>query len=33
MARLRIAHVLNTIGLGGVPEACFHLLRTLPAAR
>lgn len=31
MARPRIAHVLNTIGLGGVPEACFHLLRNLPA--
>ncbi len=33
MARPRIAHVLNTIGLGGVPEACFHLLANLPADR
>ncbi|MBI2959250.1 MAG: glycosyltransferase [Betaproteobacteria bacterium] len=33
MPRPRIAHVLNTIGLGGVPEACFHLLRELPRER
>lgn len=33
MPRPRIAHVLNTIGLGGVPEVCFHLLRSLPRER
>lgn len=33
MQRPRIAHLLNTIGLGGVPEACFHLLRSLPRER
>ena len=30
MPRIRVAHVINSIGLGGVPEAAFHLLRTLP---
>lgn len=33
MHRPRIAHLLNTIGLGGVPEACFHLLGNLPPDR
>lgn len=28
-----VAHVINTIGLGGVPEAAYHLLRVLPAQR
>lgn len=28
--RPRIAHVINSIGLGGVPEAAYHLLRCLP---
>jgi glycosyltransferase involved in cell wall biosynthesis len=32
MNRPRIAHVLNSIGLGGVPEAAFHLIRALPPA-
>jgi len=26
----RVAHVINSIGLGGVPESVFHLLRTMP---
>jgi glycosyltransferase involved in cell wall biosynthesis len=26
----KIAHVLNSIGLGGVPEIALHILRTLP---
>jgi glycosyltransferase involved in cell wall biosynthesis len=30
MSRPRVAHVLNSIGLGGVPEAAYHLIRTLP---
>lgn len=30
---LRVGHVLNTIGLGGVPEAAWQLLRRLPASR
>jgi glycosyltransferase involved in cell wall biosynthesis len=30
MSRPRIAHVLNTVGLGGVPEAAWQLLRALP---
>ena len=30
MNRPRIAHVLNSIGLGGVPEAAYHLMRALP---
>jgi glycosyltransferase involved in cell wall biosynthesis len=29
----RIAHVINSVGLGGVPEAAFHLLRCLPRGR
>lgn len=29
----RVAHVLNTIGLGGVPEAALHLMRALPPGR
>jgi glycosyltransferase involved in cell wall biosynthesis len=29
----RVAHVLNTIGLGGVPEAALHLIRALPPGR
>jgi glycosyltransferase involved in cell wall biosynthesis len=33
MNRPRIAHVLNTIGLGGVPEAALHLIRALPPGR
>ena len=33
MALPVVAHVLNTIGLGGVPEAAYHLLRVLPAQR
>ncbi|HET9700207.1 MAG TPA: glycosyltransferase [Burkholderiales bacterium] len=33
MRRPRIAHVLNTIGLGGVPEAALHLIRALPPER
>ena len=33
MRPARIAHVLNTIGLGGVPEACFHLLENLSRER
>ena len=32
MSRARIAIVLNTIGLGGVPVAALQLLRHLPAA-
>lgn len=31
--RPRIAHVINSIGLGGVPEAAYHLLRCLPRER
>ncbi len=31
--RPRIAHVINSIGLGGVPEAAFQLLRALPRDR
>jgi glycosyltransferase involved in cell wall biosynthesis len=31
--RIRIAHVINSAGLGGVPEAAYHLLRALPAER
>jgi glycosyltransferase involved in cell wall biosynthesis len=27
----RVAHVINSIGLGGVPEAVFQLLRAMPA--
>lgn len=30
MSRPRVAHVLNSIGLGGVPEAAYHLIRSLP---
>jgi glycosyltransferase involved in cell wall biosynthesis len=30
MIRPRVAHVLNSIGLGGVPEAAYHLIRALP---
>lgn len=30
MQRARVAHVINSIGLGGVPEAAYHLLRLLP---
>lgn len=33
MSELRIAHVINSMGLGGVPAVVYHLLRTLPAAR
>lgn len=32
MNRPRIAHVLNSVGLGGVPEAAYHLMRALPPA-
>ncbi len=28
-----VAHVLNSIGLGGVPEAAFQLMRRLPTER
>lgn len=31
--RPRVAHVINSIGLGGVPEAAYQLLRVLPRAR
>lgn len=31
--RLRVAHVINTLGLGGVPTAAWQLMRGLPAAR
>lgn len=31
MSPPRVAHVLNTVGLGGVPEAAWQLLRALPA--
>jgi glycosyltransferase involved in cell wall biosynthesis len=30
MSPPRVAHVINSIGLGGVPESVFHLLRTMP---
>lgn len=33
MGKPKITHVINSIGLGGVPEAVYHLLRTLPAER
>jgi glycosyltransferase involved in cell wall biosynthesis len=33
MVAPRIAHVINSIGLGGVPEAAYQLLRVLPRAR
>lgn len=29
MPRARVAHVINSIGLGGVPEAAYHLVRAL----
>jgi glycosyltransferase involved in cell wall biosynthesis len=32
MRPIRVAHVLNTIGLGGVPEAALHLMRSLACA-
>ena len=32
-APIPIAHVLNTAGLGGVPEAAWQLLTRLPAER
>jgi glycosyltransferase involved in cell wall biosynthesis len=31
--RPRIAHVINSVGLGGVPEAAYQLLRALPRQR
>jgi glycosyltransferase involved in cell wall biosynthesis len=31
--RIRVGHVLNTIGLGGVPEAAWQLMRRLPQAQ
>lgn len=31
--RARVAHVINSVGLGGVPEAVFQLLRHLPGPR
>jgi glycosyltransferase involved in cell wall biosynthesis len=30
---IRVGHVINSIGLGGVPEAAWHLLRGLPPTR
>lgn len=33
MATGLIVHVINSIGLGGVPESAYHLLRTLPRDR
>ncbi len=30
MPKVRVAHVINSAGLGGVPEAAYHLLRSLP---
>jgi glycosyltransferase involved in cell wall biosynthesis len=31
--RLRVAHVINTLGLGGVPAVAWQLLRALPGER
>lgn len=33
MKRLRVAHVINSLGLGGVPTAVCHLLEALPPER
>lgn len=33
MRKPRVAHVFNTVGLGGVPEAALHLIRALPPGR
>lgn len=33
MRRLRVAHVINSIGLGGVPTVVCHLLEALPPER
>ncbi|NKE73767.1 glycosyltransferase family 4 protein [Nitrospiraceae bacterium HYJII51-Mn-bac16s-1-B09] len=33
MKRLKVAHVINSIGLGGVPAAVYHLLEALPPER
>ena len=33
MGKHRVAHVLNSMGLGGVPPVVYHLLRTLPPER
>lgn len=33
MASVRVAHVINSAGLGGVPEAAYHLLAALSAER
>lgn len=30
MQPIKVAHVLNSIGLGGVPEIAYHLMRSLP---
>lgn len=33
MQPVRVAHLLNSIGLGGVPEIVYHFLRCLPRER
>jgi glycosyltransferase involved in cell wall biosynthesis len=33
MKRLKVAHVINSLGLGGVPTAVYHLLEALPPER
>jgi glycosyltransferase involved in cell wall biosynthesis len=33
MRKRRVAHVINSMGLGGVPPVVYHLLRALPAER
>lgn len=33
MRKRRVAHVINSMGLGGVPPVVYHLLRRLPAER